>query len=218
MSSEDKIQSQIAKATFIKFIDRLYKISDPKAKFIYGDMAFPQPDRTFRMLNHLLNYLFYYNATKEEVLNRLKPLKEYNNLKIETNEMRIKLEKLKLSDREREENSYRKKHMEMAAEAKKLEDEFVKLNANLIESIPFLRSLSEKTENLASQLVDEESRLNILSMKKEMEDLKEDLMEKDNIVQQTIGNCKKIIESLKSNNDRIDSLVKDLLLMNKTVG
>lgn len=96
MSSEDKIQAQIAKATFVKYIERLYKISDPKATFIYGDMAFPQPARTLRLLKHLLNYLFYYNSMKEDVLNRVKPFCEYNNKQTEYNELHVKLEKLKI--------------------------------------------------------------------------------------------------------------------------
>lgn len=96
MGSEDKLQAQVAKATFVKFIDRLYKISDPKASFVYGDMAFPQPARTMRVLKYLLNYLFYYNSMRDEVLNRVKVLDEYNHQKSKNNELHVELEKLKI--------------------------------------------------------------------------------------------------------------------------
>lgn len=97
MSSEDKAQAQVAKATFVKHIDRIYKISDPKGSFLYGDMQSPQPDRTLRMLKLLLNYLFYYNMLKEEVKGRVKPYVDtFNQKKTQLNSLNVELEKLNI--------------------------------------------------------------------------------------------------------------------------
>lgn len=99
MASADQTQAQLAKATFVKFIDHLYKISDPKASFLYGDMAFPQTARTLRVLQHLLNYLFYYNSLKEEVKERVQPLFDtYSKQKKENSKLSQELEKLKLQN------------------------------------------------------------------------------------------------------------------------
>lgn len=41
MQAENKIEAGIAKAKFVRYIDELYRVSDPKNSFLYFDLCHP---------------------------------------------------------------------------------------------------------------------------------------------------------------------------------
>lgn len=41
MHSENKAEAGIAKANFVRYIDELYKVCDPKNSFLYIDLIHP---------------------------------------------------------------------------------------------------------------------------------------------------------------------------------
>lgn len=98
INAENKRTATLGEAHFVQYVDSLYKVSNPTNSFCYLDFIQPTPKKTFRMLQVLLNYYFFYKMLKDDTLEKVVPLqKTRDSLKTEVNKMTVELEKTKIS-------------------------------------------------------------------------------------------------------------------------
>lgn len=115
---------------------------------------------------------------------------------------------------ESEENMLRKRHDEMEAYSRKVEDEFKQLENTLKEYEPLIKHLNEKAEILANQLVDKDTANQLLVLQEQLkqhklkllEDPKQD--EKDGI--NVLKEHNKMIEAILIDLEEIDKLISAL--------
>ncbi|XP_055906010.1 uncharacterized protein LOC129941413 [Eupeodes corollae] len=143
---------------FCNYIDHIYKISDKSHCFLIYDLKHPSPKKTVHMLNHLLNYFFYYNMFKESVVplangkirQRQKLIDEIKKYKFEHEQIAIRAKNI-----EKHINNLRPLAPETMAQLNKIIDQ----EATQKESINYLEEQLNECNSVLESLRKEEARL-----------------------------------------------------------
>lgn len=151
---------------FCNYIDHIYKISDKSHCFVYYDLKHPSPKKTVHMLNHLLNYFFYFNMFKESIVPVANAkIRERQNLIDDINKYRFEYQQNQIRAQNIEKciKNYRKLAPETLNQLKEIFDQeakqkdvIAKLEKSVNEYNDVVESLREKEARLKLKVVSKE--------------------------------------------------------------
>lgn len=151
---------------FCNYIDHIYKISDKSHCFLYYDLKHPSPKKTVHMLNHLLNYFFYFNMFKESVVPLAHAkIRERQNL-IDTIQ-KYKFEHVQNQIRAQNIENYIKNYRILAPETLEQLKEIIEQEALQKNTITKLEESLSEYNNVLESLREEEARLTLKVVSKE---------------------------------------------------
>ncbi|XP_055851127.1 uncharacterized protein LOC129915549 [Episyrphus balteatus] len=174
-NSENATEKRAFLVRFCNYIDHIYKISDKSHCFFYYDLKHPSPKKTVHMLNHLLNYFFYYNMFKESIVPLASAkIRQRQNLIDEI--QKYKFEHEQIAIRAKNIEKYIKNYIPLAPqtlnqlneiikEEATQKDVIIKLEEQLNECNSVLESLREKEAHLTMKTVSKEEVESLLSSK-----------------------------------------------------
>ncbi|XP_063695614.1 mRNA export factor GLE1-like [Culicoides brevitarsis] len=220
MQAENKVEAGIAKTKFVRYVDDLYKVSDPKNNFLYFDLVYPTSKKTIHLLKVLHNYYCYYQFLKKNVLDRVKEKLETRDQLMKTNkDLKVEIERSKMQKEllDKKMENYvaelpvlKNDTQEITAKIKQLSAEVDKTKRATETLSLSNRDALKKIESLNDDLIDEEEVKQLLSDRKKVENELAEIKEhgsatharfveshhKKEDVRQVIDEAQKLIELL----------------------